>query len=38
MQNLYKETMRKIINQQAEKLYDKLCLSPDFDVKDVIKN
>lgn len=37
MQNLYKETMEEIINQQAEQLYHKLNLNPGFDLDGVIE-
>ena len=36
MQNLYKETMKKIINRQAERLYKKLKLAPGFSTDNVV--
>ena len=36
MQNLYKETMKGIINRQAERLYKELDLSPGFRTDDVV--
>lgn len=36
MQNLYKETMKGIINRQAERLYKELELSPGFCTDDVV--
>ena len=37
MQELYKETMRSIINKQGEGVYKKLNLSPGFDVEDTVR-
>lgn len=38
MQKVYKETMRKIINRQAEMLYRKLDLKPGFDVLELVES
>lgn len=37
MLGLYKETMRKTINKQAEVLFDKLGLEPGFDIQQTVE-
>lgn len=37
MQNIYKQTMRKIINKQAENLYSRLKLEPGFELSQVVE-